>query len=682
MLDNALQLARAGFAVFPLAGKNPAIPRDAGGNGFHDATHDEAKLRAWWTSYPHANVGIAIPPGCVVVDVDPRNGGRVEALEALGVPPTMVAASGREDGGRHYWFTVPPELSFGGRLKGLGKGYDVKMGGRGYVVAPGSIHPDTGRPYSWVSVAPTAPAPAWLLEQGWTGERNTTEARIASDLDADERTQSDEAIDRVVALVTPHYVEGQMHNVAKNLAGWLKQRGWTDADIFETVDRLPSINPRNAHDAARAAIAIPKAFGWLELQAIMGEQYAAVLDAGTTNPRREADARGVAAVSAALASVPAPQAAPAAPADSGGILGRMMALRNAGPPIGTGIEPFDQTLRGGLRDEKGVVLGGAPGAGKTSVLRQMGDNICRQGVAVGWFAADEEPVGVDIRRMQAIGISRDEAERPSDETFARVAAAIAPLPFVIYDVAEGWTLETAAADFAAKYPNMRRVFMVDSLQTARTAISATLEYRARIDNVLDTLKILSRHPTTRCAWIATSELARGSYRNEASKDATNDLAAFKESGGIEYAGHALYVLRSIAGCDSTIDVTNPKNRVGIKRDFMLDFNRETTNFKETFDDPRDAERLEQAGKAADAVYQQVRAAAWPGLLVSELTKTGYRSTAARDALRLLEGEGRIVSATGAGKKVYWRSPDLKEPTAHTGAEMTTAMQRVYGTAAQ
>ena len=672
MLDNAIQLARAGFAVFPLSGKLPAI---AGGRGFEDATRDEAQLDAWWRTYPSANVGIAIPPGCVVVDVDPRNGGSVEELRALGVPDTMTAASGREDGGRHFWFTVPPDVNFGGKLKGLGKGYDVKMGGRGYVVAPGSIHPDTDKPYRWENMAPVAPAPEWLLAQGWTGQRDAVEARFASDLDADERTQSDDAIDKVVELITPHYVEGQMHNMAKNLAGWLKQRGWSEADIVETAARLPSINPSNAIAAAYAACAIAQPFGWTELQDMIGAPHAAALDAWTPNPTREANARGVAAVAAAVQAA-TPPALTSTPVHSGGILARLRALRDAGPPIPTGVVPFDQTLRGGLRDEKGIVLGGAPGAGKTSLMRQIADHICRQGAAVCWFAADEEPVGIDVRRVQALGFSRAEAERPSDATLERVAVALAPLPFEIYDVADGWTIETALADFAAKYPNQRRVFMLDSLQTSRTSDSASLEYRARIDNLLDVIKLGARKPATRCAWVATSELARGSYRNEASKEATSDLAAFKESGGIEYAGHSLYVLRSIVGCDDTIEVTNPKNRIGVKRDFMLEFDRESTNFKETFEDPRDADRIEAAMGAADEVYRQLRTADFPGMRVSGIK--GLRAAVVRDALKLLADEGRVVNAKGTGKIMYWRPTELQPPTVQTNAQLTDAIQSVYG----
>jgi hypothetical protein len=59
--DWAVVYVRAGWPVFPLAARSkvPLIPKDKGGNGFHDATTDEAQIVAWWSQYPEANIGIA-----------------------------------------------------------------------------------------------------------------------------------------------------------------------------------------------------------------------------------------------------------------------------------------------------------------------------------------------------------------------------------------------------------------------------------------------------------------------------------------------------------------------------------------------------------------------------------------------------------------------------------------------
>jgi len=154
----AVAYARAGLAVVPLAGKRPRLP-----NGFHGSSTDPEVAARWWAG-PHrgANVGVVIPAGAVVLDVDPRHAGDATLARLEGrlgpLPPTRTALSGRGDGGRHLWFRRPA----GDLRHDLGAGIDVRPGGRGFVVAPPSRHPETGRPYVWTDTGPVAELPpAW-----------------------------------------------------------------------------------------------------------------------------------------------------------------------------------------------------------------------------------------------------------------------------------------------------------------------------------------------------------------------------------------------------------------------------------------------------------------------------------------------------------------------------------------
>src|SRR5690606_21287281 len=76
-LNAALEYARKGWAIFPLVGKRPATK-----NGFHDATTDREQLERWFRDEGYPNVGLAIPEGHWVLDVDRRNGGDA-TLEAI-----------------------------------------------------------------------------------------------------------------------------------------------------------------------------------------------------------------------------------------------------------------------------------------------------------------------------------------------------------------------------------------------------------------------------------------------------------------------------------------------------------------------------------------------------------------------------------------------------------------------
>lgn len=149
LLDAALELAGEGFAVFP-CGLDKA-PRTA--HGFHDATRDPEAIAAW--EWDGTMLGIAIPEGCVILDVDPRNGGDATLRSFLQpLPHTCVVQTG--GGGQHYYFTVAANLE----LKStLGAGVDIKRAGKGYVIAP----PSPG--YTYLTQSAPAPLPAWLIDE-------------------------------------------------------------------------------------------------------------------------------------------------------------------------------------------------------------------------------------------------------------------------------------------------------------------------------------------------------------------------------------------------------------------------------------------------------------------------------------------------------------------------------------
>jgi hypothetical protein len=164
LLAAALDAASAGWAVFPCHATGPRAKAPHTEHGHLDASRDAEVIRHWWTTWPDAMVGAAVPDALVVLDVDPRNGGSVAALEALAgpVPPTLTAWSGRDDGGCHLYFHRPNGPLTSTRLP---KGIDLKA--NGYVILPPSIHPASGKPYTWEirEVAPLSPGLCALLRQ-------------------------------------------------------------------------------------------------------------------------------------------------------------------------------------------------------------------------------------------------------------------------------------------------------------------------------------------------------------------------------------------------------------------------------------------------------------------------------------------------------------------------------------
>jgi bifunctional DNA primase/polymerase-like protein/AAA domain-containing protein/primase-like protein len=147
-------------------------------HGFQDAETDPSLIKTWWSAESiadHLSPGVTPDPGLnvavatgrksrlVVVDIDPKNGGSLEALEARfgPMPETLRQATG--GGGLQLFFYRPAEVeripsSAGALLPGV----DVRADG-GYVVVPPSIHP-SGRRYEWLKLdVPPAPLPDALL---------------------------------------------------------------------------------------------------------------------------------------------------------------------------------------------------------------------------------------------------------------------------------------------------------------------------------------------------------------------------------------------------------------------------------------------------------------------------------------------------------------------------------------
>ena len=179
-----------GWAVFPCkpARKDPLFksahrPGDRCrgecgqvGHGVYDATTDSTVITAWWTEYPTANIGFALPANLVGVDVDGRNNG-TETLRELEasyseLPRTVTNLTGSGAGSMHLIFQTDANTQY---LRGtLGPGIDLKKQG-GYLIVSPSIHPVTLQRYEWESDfspedrAPH-PLPEWMLALAANGK--------------------------------------------------------------------------------------------------------------------------------------------------------------------------------------------------------------------------------------------------------------------------------------------------------------------------------------------------------------------------------------------------------------------------------------------------------------------------------------------------------------------------------
>ncbi|MBB3474261.1 phage/plasmid primase, P4 family [Sphingomonas sp. BK345] len=144
-----------GFSVFPVRhrDKRPAL---ASWKAYQTARPPLEKVAEW--ARENRNIGIATGAisGLLVLDLD--NADAIAIAEAQGLPKTIAVRTGK---GRHVYLAHPGG-KVGNRI-GIFPGADIRGDG-GYVVGPGSIHPN-GSAYEWENppgLFGLAPPPAWL----------------------------------------------------------------------------------------------------------------------------------------------------------------------------------------------------------------------------------------------------------------------------------------------------------------------------------------------------------------------------------------------------------------------------------------------------------------------------------------------------------------------------------------
>ena len=141
----AEQFAAAGLGVFPCRhDKKPAIPKDT---SWKDEALRPVADQVWGSPV----VGLPIPHGVVVIDLDTYKGATREAVDqAVGValPWDRALIQVTQSGGQHYAFACDWDAINGSNI-GKIKGLDVRAAGKGYIATDQHM-------YQWQGVTPFA----------------------------------------------------------------------------------------------------------------------------------------------------------------------------------------------------------------------------------------------------------------------------------------------------------------------------------------------------------------------------------------------------------------------------------------------------------------------------------------------------------------------------------------------
>ena len=262
------------------------------------------------------------------------------------------------------------------------------------------------------------------------------------------------------------------------------------------------------------------------------------------------------------------------------------ALEKQPPCLATGLDELDMALGGGLRPGL-TVLGGSPGAGKSTLALQMAVHIQSPQTPVLYYSLEMSAARlaskVVSRRVFAAGVL--EHGFPANRTAARRWAFSARELFSPEDVKRfddtktrrmdeartggrdlfivdrPLSAEAIAADvraFSAARPGTLPLIVVDYLQELPKPRDRTLSDRQVVEANLRTLTDLA-HASDELPYglpvLLISSLNRGGYKQAIQMD------SFKETGGIEYAADVLLGLQFSACHDEkSFDIQREKDR--------------------------------------------------------------------------------------------------------------------------
>ena len=215
-LDKAMELAKEGYAVYPLIENMKKPPK--GVAGYQAATSDQNTIFAWFEKHPY-NLGLRLDlSDLLVVDVDmhdPTKNGRnslVQLFKQGQTLPNDTYIERTANGGVHYF------LKYAGtkfRKIDVWPGIDVLTDFT--VIAPSEINGKQYKPLDGRTLADIKPAPNWLVDElstnslNWTSEHAyTTRLKKYTGRLLDEMVQGTNTGDRNVWLTK---MAGRMFSV-------------------------------------------------------------------------------------------------------------------------------------------------------------------------------------------------------------------------------------------------------------------------------------------------------------------------------------------------------------------------------------------------------------------------------------------------------------------------------------
>ncbi len=464
------------------------------------------EVTSWFTENPDANIAIITGEvsSVIVMDLDSSDAER-HAAEKGGFDdtPRVVTGRGSQVYLKHPEFAV--RNSSNRELK-----IDMRGDG-GYVVAPPSTH-GSGRQYRWMkdcSIFDVDPAecPEWVINFIKDPPRNEvkkTKLVTATNTKTNENVVNTEG-NKFIDLLRNGTSAGDRNQTAASLIGHLMKTVKDPNEVWEIINLW---NQKNSPPLDQRELR--KTFDSVKSMDVKGKinMKSFLYDVNKVIAQYEEQYVRI-------------------------------------PFGGEFLQNLEKQMNGGLAGGRLYVFGGIPSAGKTVLLNNIADNICRNGYPVLFFSYDdgsEELLFRTFARFSDYDIDAFNVRTAKDEDIRYIfnSSEVKKIIEVKYVVKQQIKVEKwdEMIEELIKMHNRPPVIIIDFLRKLKTD-SKSNDERLRIDDMLCKLTELAKKYNIPV--VAISELARDSYKS----GQRLSIASFKETGMIEYEASWLGILAAI-----------------------------------------------------------------------------------------------------------------------------------------
>lgn len=506
-------------------------------------------------------MGITVPRGVAVIDVDVKNGvdGRHELESHTGLSWSALLESAATvgqtgSGGWHLWYQCPDDLlDTLGAQGGVCPGVDIRANGRGFIVVPPSTHPETKEEYQWqqdnlgLAQAPDelnqmpVKLASWL--RAATQHKGFEGTEALKDGPPDERV-----IDRVlrdtitdIAGTQPGSRNQSLNRAAHTFAGVCSYEG-ADPEEFRpqlteaalSTGLSPGEVDSTITSAFKSGANSPFAHPMAEARALLSDSPLLEQDA----PKKTIY---VPTISEIITRVRREQAVDPIP----------LPWNCMNDPIGGGLYPGVYTLVGGT------------GTGKTQLALQVALHAAKEDVTVLYLALELSEREIVYRlaalEMGDVAYSTLLRKKTSIDT-----QTLKSLPIRILTPGAMRFNYSKIADFAAEVFTSQNngLLVLDFLQL----VSGKEDLRNRIQNAAYTCTNLARRYNISVLLLSSTartnyaELEPNSKKGPWDQNAGRYIGLGKESGEIEYASSGVFVLAKDKELKVHLGIA--KNRMG------------------------------------------------------------------------------------------------------------------------